>query len=713
MDRRSFLKSTGAAAGLGLLAPEFWRDAFVSAATPGRGPYGPLGEVDANGLRLPAGFTSRIVAVTGRQVGTTGYTWHPLPDGGQCFPHPDGGWIYVSNSEVGHQQGGCSAIRFRSNGSIHSAYSILSGTSRNCSGGITPWRTYLSCEETSVPPGQVYECDPYKPGVGVLRAAMGAFNHEAAVIDPATGHAYLTEDEPDGRLYRFVPTLRGDLSRGALFAASLDGTTVSWIPTSSSGPDRQPSTTAFNGGEGMYVGDGAVYFTTKGDKRVWELTPRTNQLVVLHDASGNAPDNLNAVDAVVVHHRSGDLFVAEDGGNMEVGVIGLANGEREVASFLRIEGHRGSEVTGLAFSPDGRRLYLSSQRGSDGATGVTWEVIGPFRTAPARRLIDRDSYVRGGVDSARNYGLVPELQVCNNSSDRYTKIAYLSVDTEAYEPAVSSALLRLSARMSKGGPSTLRVHALTSSFAERSITWEDRPALGPVIARFTVTGTDELTYDVDISDHVIAERAAGRSRIDLALVQQTPGEVALVRSRQALRARPLVVLSPVLFPRLQAVVLPVARDAHVRGGVSELTNYGTAPLLEIRNSTDIAQTRWAYLAIDTRNFVRDISSARLRVHARSTGAVPQVIDVFATSTSWTSSNLTWADRPAAGDHLGSFSVSSTDLTPSSIDIGTHVSAARARGETTIAVLLRAAQPGPLVEVASTELRSNVPRLVVL
>jgi hypothetical protein len=36
-----------------------------------------------------------------------------------------------------------------------------------------------------------------------------------------------------------------------------------------------------------------------------------------------------------------------------------------------------SEVTGLAFSPDGSRLYFNSQRGL--VFGITYEVTGPFR----------------------------------------------------------------------------------------------------------------------------------------------------------------------------------------------------------------------------------------------------------------------------------------------------------------------------------------------
>ncbi len=59
-----------------------------------------LGAVDANGVMLPPGFRSRVIATTGEVVGSTGYVWHPDPDGGACFPLADGGWSYVSNCEA-------------------------------------------------------------------------------------------------------------------------------------------------------------------------------------------------------------------------------------------------------------------------------------------------------------------------------------------------------------------------------------------------------------------------------------------------------------------------------------------------------------------------------------------------------------------------------------------------------------------------------------
>lgn len=353
-----------------------------SLAVVGPGPYGPLLSPDRNGIQLPKGFTSRLLAETGQPVrtvsGNPSGIWHVAPDGGACFANPKGGWIYVSNSEVSEGGGGVRALSFDRTGGIIGSHTILSGTSRNCAGGPTPWGTWLSCEESGAA-GKVWECNPLSASQGVVRPALGSFNHEAAVVDPTTGELYLTEDAPDGRLYKFIPTVRGNLREGRLYAASVTDSKVSWIATSTDEPDRSNATTPFNGGEGLWVGDGSVFFTTKGDVRVWELSLSTSVLRVLYDVNRSNGGALNAVDNITMHQPSGDLYVAEDGGNMELCTLSISNRRNEVAPFLRIVGHDESEITGPAFSPDQRRLYFSSQRGADGRTGRTYEITGPFR----------------------------------------------------------------------------------------------------------------------------------------------------------------------------------------------------------------------------------------------------------------------------------------------------------------------------------------------
>jgi secreted PhoX family phosphatase len=343
---------------------------------------GPLGAADANGVRVPAGFTARILATSGEDVPGTTYEWHDFPDGGRTFITEDGGYIYVSNSEV-PVNGGVSAIRFTADGEIMDAYRILHRTNVNCSGGHTPWHTWLSAEE--VIDGRVWECDPWGESGQIARPAMGIFKHEAVAFDPVNNHFYLSEDETDGLFYRFVPdrmTASGipDLTSGRLEAAvvATEGT-VTWVevpdPQFTGGtPTRQQVSTAtiFDGGEGLWWHNGIVYLSTKGDDRIWAYDVAAATISVLYDSSLFAEPVLSGVDAITVT-CCGDVLVAEDGGSMDVVAITPAG---DLKQLVQIEGHAASEVTGIAFSPDGTRLYFNSQRGA--GTGISYEVTGPF-----------------------------------------------------------------------------------------------------------------------------------------------------------------------------------------------------------------------------------------------------------------------------------------------------------------------------------------------
>lgn len=383
MDRRAFL-AAGLCGAATVMSGTLWQGAFASPGSSGSGPYGALQPADQNGIQLPRGFSSRLVARSGATVPGTSFAWHDAPDGGSCFPTSDGGWIYVSNSEV-RSRGGASALRFRSDASIHSAYSILSGTNRNCAGGATPWGTWLSCEEVDF--GAVYETYPSGSRNGVRRPAMGLFKHEAAAADPQRKVIYLTEDEGKGCFYRFRPTAWGDLSRGDLeVLVGPKGTTgaVSWkpvpAPQSTTTPTRQQvaGVKRFNGGEGCYYSGGTCYFTTKGDNRVWAYDAVNQRLGLRYDAATANPAPLTGGDNITAS-TFGDLYVAEDGGNMEICII---TQDGVVAPFLRILSQDSSEVTGPAFSPNGSRLYFSSQRGKTGTIrgGLSYEVAGPFRS---------------------------------------------------------------------------------------------------------------------------------------------------------------------------------------------------------------------------------------------------------------------------------------------------------------------------------------------
>lgn len=377
--RRRFLRDSVAVAvggGLGLLQ---WRRALAGPARIGESPYGALLPADANGVRLPEGFTATLLATSGQIVRGTSYVWHGQPDGAATFATEDGGWIYVSNAELNGNRGGVGALRFDSVGQPVDAYPILGNTKWNCAGGATPWGTWLSCEEYRS--GLVWECNPFAAGQGIARPALGRFAHEAAVVDPSTGFVYLTEDDGDSRLYRFRPDAPQVLDSGVLEAAAwgADGI-VRWIEVSPKGPYRGRDTTAFARGEGAWFDGRTVFFCTTSDNRVWALNADTNRLEIIYDAADLGPDApLREPDNVTVHAPSGDVYVAEDDDDLQLVLLADSAGERIAAPFLQLVGHDGSEIAGPAFAPAGDRLYFSSQRGIDGRNGMTFEVVGPFR----------------------------------------------------------------------------------------------------------------------------------------------------------------------------------------------------------------------------------------------------------------------------------------------------------------------------------------------
>lgn len=369
-------------------------------AAPTTSPFSDLGELlppDANGIRLPTGFSSKVVAVSGEMVAGSSYVWHAAPDGAATFELADGGWVYTCNSES--TPGGVGAIRFNSDGSIKDAYRILDGTRNNCAGGKTPWGTWMSCEE-STPDGKVFECDPLgTPATAVVRPLLGAFAHEAVAVDPIHKALYLTEDSPLGRFYRFRPSATDwpeGAARPALLAGTLEAmlitgggtptspTAVSWLPVAM--PTLAPNAvqvagaTAFNGGEGCWYHEGVIYFSTKGDNRIWAFDTDTETIEILYDVDTAANPIISGVDNVVVS-EFGDVLVAEDGGDLQICVI---LPDRSVKPLLQVIGQDASEVTGPCFSPDGKRLYFSSQRGARNGigTGITYEITLPRSACP-------------------------------------------------------------------------------------------------------------------------------------------------------------------------------------------------------------------------------------------------------------------------------------------------------------------------------------------
>ncbi|PYV40181.1 MAG: hypothetical protein DMG06_20985, partial [Acidobacteria bacterium] len=156
---------------------------------------------------------------------------------------------------------------------------------------------------------------------------------------------------------------------------------------------------------------------------------------------------------------------------------------------------------------------------------------------------------------------------------------------------------------------------------------------------------------------------------------------------------------------------PVA-DAYVRGGTYASQNFGTAFVLEEKNSDLDSYDRRTFLLFDLSSFSSaSVSSAILKLYVTSLMDGTAPIAVFAvTSDSWTETGITWNNQPAFGSQVVSTSLSTTGW--ASFDVTSFVNSQLASDKKVSLMLWDATQAMKLVRSNSRENSANKPVLEV-
>ncbi len=297
----------------------------------------------------------------------------------------------------------------KSSKNVIKEYLSLSGTDDNCSGGVTPWGTWLTCEESidkkkanRIPHGYVFEVDPRKESlnVPVPLKNMGRFYHEAVAFDKFQ-NAYLTEDRDDGLIYKFSPERLNSLENGDLFALKVKGEKDSrnwrnlsievnkryiaeWVRIEDVDPDDDTmryegldnGATPFARPEGIVADKNSLYICcTSGGRlkrgQIWKIIPineKETEIELWYEVQDGA--SLNMPDNIVVAPW-GDLVVCED--NSRVNRLwGITPVGRPY--LIAENNYSDAEFAGVCFSPFDNTLFVNIQQ-----RGLTLSIDGNWK----------------------------------------------------------------------------------------------------------------------------------------------------------------------------------------------------------------------------------------------------------------------------------------------------------------------------------------------
>lgn len=324
--------------------------------------------------------------------------------------------------------------------------------------------------------------------------------------------------------------------------------------------------------------------------------------------------------------------------------------------------------------------------------------------------VSEDSYVRGGSNSAENYGSKLELlskgSPSNEKNYRKTILKFDLSDTSYSLSGSDKAMLRLHAIDSE--LATIDAYALGDGWSESSVTWDSLPTIGEQLAS---VGMDEagMYYEWDITSYVQSELSGDKI---VSIVISDPLEASITIGFDSKESGLNVPHIAITIEDTDLSAISATKDSEVFywGKSAHDKNYGTKDDLTIRYDDNVSSCNDSYIEFDISSITEAKERILLKMFAFEVERASE-ISVYGTDSEaiWSETTITGRDKPLATERIGVYPIYTTGSV--SFDITNYVNKAVVAGWDKLTLILKENE-GAKISFNSKEVGSNEPQLMV-